>query len=134
MNRPVADIVADSHRNDPDTYRCCTHCADDLPHIEPNTHDLPCDICVRAEAVVVLERLDSLRLTCPTCVGSGWIVVGQTMGFPAGEQNQCPDCTDGRMSWEWMVAIVSRVTELSDQSQLAGADTSFVDYLRSVRP
>ena len=29
---------------------------------------------------------------CPTCVGNGWIVVGQSMGGPYGEQNQCPDC------------------------------------------
>lgn len=25
-------------------YPCCEHCEDDQPHIEADTHDLPCDI------------------------------------------------------------------------------------------
>jgi hypothetical protein len=28
-------------------YPCCPHCADDQPHIEKDTHELPCDVCVR---------------------------------------------------------------------------------------
>lgn len=27
------------------TYPCCDCCAADLPHIERDTHTLPCDIC-----------------------------------------------------------------------------------------
>jgi hypothetical protein len=32
---------------------------------------------------------------CETCGGLGWVVEGQTIGWPAGEQVQCPDCRDG---------------------------------------
>ena len=27
------------------TFRCCPHCADDQPHIEKDTHELPCTLC-----------------------------------------------------------------------------------------
>ena len=26
-------------------FRCCPHCADDQPHIEKDTHELPCTLC-----------------------------------------------------------------------------------------
>lgn len=26
-------------------YPCCPHCVDDQPHIEADTHDLPCTLC-----------------------------------------------------------------------------------------
>jgi hypothetical protein len=32
---------------------------------------------------------------CETCGELGWVVEGQTIGWPAGEQVQCPDCRDG---------------------------------------
>ena len=27
------------------TFRCCPHCADDTPHIEKDTHKVPCTLC-----------------------------------------------------------------------------------------
>jgi hypothetical protein len=27
------------------TYPCCSHCADDQPHVEKDSHTLPCDLC-----------------------------------------------------------------------------------------
>ena len=27
------------------TFRCCPHCADDQPHIEKDTHEVPCTLC-----------------------------------------------------------------------------------------
>ncbi len=29
---------------------------------------------------------------CNTCHGQGWVIEGQSMGFPSGEQIECPDC------------------------------------------
>ena len=37
---------------------------------------------------------------CPTCHGDGWVIEGQSMGFPSGEQVECPDC--GGVSVEMM--------------------------------
>jgi hypothetical protein len=32
---------------------------------------------------------------CETCGGLGWVVEGQTIGWPAGDQVQCGDCRNG---------------------------------------
>ena len=29
----------------PQTFRCCPHCTDDQPHIEQDTHEVPCTLC-----------------------------------------------------------------------------------------
>lgn len=39
-----------------------------------------------------VARFEDLTLLCETCTGLGWIVVGQTLDWPYGEQVQCPDC------------------------------------------
>lgn len=46
------------------TFRCCPHCADDQPHIEKDTHELPCTLCYgdveRHTAAHRLHELDQL--------------------------------------------------------------------------
>lgn len=48
---------------------------------------------------------DALRPPCPTC--GGFEMRGMVEGIEMGLD--CPDCTDGRMSWEWGWAIVAAV-------------------------
>lgn len=73
---------------------------------------------------VELERLDALRITCPTCYGIRYGVCGDDNRAP------CPDCTDGRMSWERMAAIATEIERLyAEGNAVAG-----LNHLRSVRP
>lgn len=84
------------------------------------------------EAADAVERFEAIELpSCPTCGGIGWIVVGQTMGDPYGEQNQCPDCPDGRMPLERCAAIARKV--MGDERWDYDADAE-IAYLRSVKP
>jgi hypothetical protein len=38
------------------TYRCCPHCADDQPHVEEDSHTLPCDLCARTAITQQVSR------------------------------------------------------------------------------
>ena len=45
-------------------YSCCVHCADDQPHIERDTHIVPCDQCqdtrlIQARALAWDEGFDA---------------------------------------------------------------------------
>jgi len=52
------------------TYPCCEHCADDQPHIEADTHDLPCDIggCQVWSEADAREEIASLRAQCTALI------------------------------------------------------------------
>ena len=46
------------------TFRCCPHCADDQPHIEKDTHELPCTLCygdVEHRTAAIAERAREWR-------------------------------------------------------------------------
>lgn len=81
-------------------------------------------------AADLIERYNSImRPECPTCGGIGWIVVGQTMGDPYGERNQCPHCIDGKIPLERCAAIANAVMGHFDTCW----DTEDVlSYLRNV--
>ena len=36
-------------------YKCCEHCADDQPHIERDTHIVPCDPCQDARRIIIAK-------------------------------------------------------------------------------
>ena len=77
---------------------------------------------IRHEAADLLERLDVLRPPCPTCDGKNYkpmFVSIDPLDY------KCPDCVDGRMSWEWVAAIATAVFDLS------GPTTPTILYLRS---
>ena len=77
----------------------------------------------------LLERTDVLRPPCPTCDGKNYKPMITDIG-PNPLDYKCPDCVDGRMSWERMAAIVSAVFD----HRYIGADAQEMgEYLRSVR-
>ena len=46
------------------TFRCCPHCADDQPHIEKDTHKLPCTLCygdVERHTAAIAEKAREYR-------------------------------------------------------------------------
>jgi hypothetical protein len=50
-------------------YQCCPHCVEDQPHIQKDTHTLPCDVCeqesevgrLRAENAVLQASIDRVQ-------------------------------------------------------------------------
>jgi len=74
------------------------------------------------------DRSDALRPTCPTCDGKG--IIDRSLAPHATPSHvECPDCVDGRMSWEWVAAIA---TAVFDRLPYHYEDT--IAYLQSVRP
>lgn len=81
----------------------------------------------------LVEAADALRPTCPSCNGDEWMIEpheGQDDGL------HCGDCTDGRMSFEWMAAIVNSVysEEWRDLYLTDAAVHATIYQLHSVRP
>lgn len=114
MTRSIADIVADLRTPDWTSF-------ENLEMID--------------EAADLLEHLDALRPTCPTCDGNIRIPT-RAPDFSAGPYKRCPDCADGRMSWDRMAAIVGRVIDIATQPQSPGTETTLTDWLmcKDVRP
>lgn len=77
------------------------------------------------EAADELEYLDNLRPPCPTCGGTGNVHPERSL---YDFTDPCPDCPDGRMSWEDVVGLLKQ--ELNDTN----ATYAWQAYLRSVRP
>jgi hypothetical protein len=55
----------------------------------------PDSVPIRGFRLVIPQPWLDATKPCETCGGLGWVVEGQTIGWPAGEQVQCPDCRDG---------------------------------------
>jgi hypothetical protein len=75
------------------------------------------------------------RPTCPTCGGTqkvpGMVMLDARNGAGYGEV-PCPDCSDGKMSFEWMAAIVNAVFNSATWTHHSRDEAEII--LRSVRP
>ena len=40
-------------------YKCCEHCADDQPHIEKDTHIVPCELC--QDTRIIIAKMQAWR-------------------------------------------------------------------------
>jgi hypothetical protein len=80
-----------------------------------------CPEAVRA--FLELERIHALLPPCPTCAGEGshgMVWTGAYTATGAQLYEQCPDCTDGKVSVEWLAAVFTetRTSPISDYSRL----------------
>lgn len=76
------------------------------------------------------QRIQALRLPCPTCGDDGRVWGG--VDGHATHRESCPDCSDGKVSHERAWAIVRAVFD--DQRLDVGAAWELQDRLRSVSP
>jgi hypothetical protein len=85
------------------------------------------------------KELDALRPPCPTCGGIGVLVESLPGGnYPRG---RCPDCVDGKVSIEQLVATYNAVWDEwnwnEETRRLYMTDASFhaaIHILRGVKP
>lgn len=142
--RATAEIVADLREVDP-TGRDITGLLDEaagrLADLDAENSEQDDRIAELAEQNMVLTdhlgTLDALRLPCPTCGGTQ-VVTTETRDDDQGRGEvlirtssiPCPDCTDGRMSWERMAKIVAAVFD--DQPYDDDLPTE-ITFLRGVR-
>jgi hypothetical protein len=97
------------------TTKRCWYC-DDQPG--------QCDACDdRRPLIDALDTIDALRPDCPTCGGEG------ELAEPLGD---CPDCIDGKVSWEQMAATWRAVHE--DWSGQDMPTRSVISYLQGAKP
>ena len=98
-------------------------------------------LCETKAADFIQRLIDALPV-CPTCDGKqSW---QDSHGIAhEWEINPCPDCTDGKMSVEWMAAIVNAVMATTydhlawttDQVKAGQYDTHpIIASLRAVKP
>jgi hypothetical protein len=55
----------------------------------------PDSVPIRGFRLVIPQPWLDATKPCETCGGLGWVVEGQTIGWPAGDQVQCGDCRNG---------------------------------------
>ena len=77
------------------TFRCCPHCADDQPHIEKDTHELPCTLCygdverhTAAIAEAAREWRDTLdaSVSVADCMAAGKALIAAVDAERAGRE------------------------------------------------
>lgn len=57
-----------------------------------------------------LRTIDALRLPCPTCGGKRNLGAGTRHDRYESDWHGCPDCVDGKMSWEQIVETAKPMT------------------------
>jgi hypothetical protein len=127
--RTTAEIVADlrwMEKHSDFDHEIVPEAADRLEALDAELTEFRTDAwSVRfREMAEELSSLLNLRPPCPTCNGHDFKNMGQG--------NPCPDCSDGRVSWERLVRVFTAVHD--DRGEpLDQCCEALLQVLRSIR-
>lgn len=121
--RPATSIVADVRNKELDytTWRAAVDEAADELERSDGEHQQRLDRMNDEwnDDRIRLRELDALRPPCPTCGGTHRVrfISGSSMTDegPVLYEKDCPDCLDGKMSWEWTAELATEFIRLAKE-------------------